>query len=88
VVLLGYVHTKSIVFIFVGDLKKTAYVTFKLTKDIDITKDVLAISAMQQGDRLGKCRPEKTDTSFNPSPFLITLMTTDGELIDTVSGDE
>ncbi len=59
-----------------------------MTKDIDINKDVLAISAMQQGDRLGKCRPEKTDSSFNASPFQITLMTTDGELIDSVQGDE
>jgi hypothetical protein len=63
--------------------KNTAYVSFKLTKDLDIDEGILAFSLIQQGDRLSKYRPDdKKPCRFYPSPSSLMLLSTDGEIVE------
>ena len=63
--------------------KNTAYVSFKLTKDLDIDEGILAFSLIQQGDRLGKYGPDdKKPCRFYPSPSSLMLLSTDGEIVE------
>ena len=61
--------------------KEYAYIKFTLTKNLDLSKNVLSFMMARQGNRIGMCRPDEKQMYRNGAAYL-TILSESGEVIE------